>query len=61
MSYDYYYRLEKAIDLALQQNKFTFQEIIKECKGAYPREVLKILKSKKYSSQKEAIITFNKC
>lgn len=60
MSYDYYYRLEKAIDLALQQNKFTFQEIIKECKGAYPREVLKILKSKKYSSQKEAIITFNK-
>lgn len=48
MNDDYDYRLESKIDWALQHNKLTFQEIVGECKGAYPTEILQILKSKKF-------------
>lgn len=48
MNDNYYEKLEKRIDMILKRNKCTFLEIVKECKGAYPIDVLKILGSTKY-------------
>ena len=60
MDENYYHKLESRIDWALQQNKFTFQEIIRECKGAYPVDVLKILKSKNYLQVEKQIVTYKR-
>lgn len=57
MNGNYYCNLENRIDWALQQNKFTLQEIVRECKGAYPIDVLQILKSKKYLQTEKQVFT----
>ena len=54
----YFHKLENRIDWALQQNNLTFQEIIRECKGAYPVDILQILKSKKYLQKENQIFTY---
>ncbi len=53
MNDNYYEKLEKRIDGALKQKKFTFQEIVRECKGAYPIDVWKMLGSAKYLQTEE--------
>lgn len=58
MNENYYHRLESRIDWALQQNKLTFQEIVRNCKGAYPIDVLQILKSKKYLQEVKQVLTY---
>lgn len=55
MNDNYYERLEKRIDWVLKQNKLTFQEIVRECKGAYPTDVLQILGSTKYMQTEEQV------
>ena len=46
---------EKRIDWVLKQNKLTFQEIVRECKGAYPIDVLRVLRSTKYLKTAEQV------
>ena len=60
MNENYYHRLGDRIDWAIQQNKFTFQEIVRECKGAYPIDVLQILKSKKYLQTEKQVFTYRR-
>lgn len=60
MNENYYRKLENRIDWALQQNKLTFQEIVRECRGAYPMDVLQILKSKKYLQEEKQVSTYRR-
>lgn len=60
MNENYYHVLENRIDWALQQNKCMFQEIVRECKGAYPMDVLQILKSKKYLQAEKQVFTYER-
>lgn len=60
MDGNYYRKLENRIDWVLQQNKFTFQEIARECRGAYPTDVLQILKSKKYLQEERQVFTYRR-
>lgn len=58
MNGSYYKKLEKRIDEVLKQSKFTFQEIVRECKGAYPLDVLGILGSAKYLQTREGVFLY---
>lgn len=60
MNENYYRKLEDRIDWALQQNKLAFQEIVRECKGAYPIDVLQILKSKEYLQEENQVFTYKR-
>ncbi|MBD5396083.1 MAG: class I SAM-dependent methyltransferase [Lachnospiraceae bacterium] len=60
MNENYYHKLENRIDWALQHNKLTFQEIVRECKGAYPIDVLQILKSKKNLQAEKQVFIYER-
>lgn len=59
MSSEYFNRLQDRVDWMLQQDELTFQELVRECKGAYPVDILRILKSKKKLHMKNTKCMYN--
>lgn len=58
MDNKYYDRLQSRINWVMQKGELTFQEIVRECKGAYPIDVLQVLESQKYLQTEKKVYSY---
>ncbi len=58
MDLDYYNRLKERIDHILSDGNFSFQELIKKCKGAYPTEIVSVLNAQCYRTEIKEITMY---
>lgn len=56
MGHNYHDKLESRIGWVLQNDKLSFQELVRECKGAYPMEVYEIVHSNKYQIETKEVL-----
>lgn len=59
MGHNYHEKLENRINWVLQNDKLTFQELVRECKGAYPTEVYQIVHSHKYLTESKEVFRYS--
>lgn len=59
MGHNYHDKLESRIGWVLQNDKLSFQELVRECKGAYPMEVYEIVHSNKYQIETKEVLRYS--